>query len=85
MKKKSILILILLLFGIAIYAYNQASARSITKHYVVKLYSAGNTVATWEALDLGQVDGQTAIFTVGDDLIRRQVRISGTFSIEETE
>lgn len=56
-----------------------------TKRCTVKLYSANGIVASWDAMGMGQVEGQTLIFTVGSEVSPRKVRISGTWSIEERD
>ena len=46
---------------------------------VVKLYSNGQVVNTWQATDLGTIDGNSIIFTITDN---KKLRISGTYSVE---
>lgn len=50
---------------------------------VVKLYSGGQQVARWEALDTGEMDGDSLVFHIKDGTQRREVRIRGDFSVEE--
>lgn len=50
---------------------------------VVKLYSGGQQVAQWEALDTGEMDGESLVFHVKEGNQRREVRIRGEFSVEE--
>lgn len=52
------------------------------KKAVVKLYSGDKLVATWNATSVGQVDGNSYVFTVGTSPRPTQVRISGTYSVE---
>ena len=49
------------------------------KKAVVKLYSSGQVVGTWEALDVGTVEGDSLVFTIDRG---KTVRISGTYSVE---
>jgi hypothetical protein len=60
-------------------------SQSLSKRYVIKLYSGDKVVATWEARDFGRVDGESLAFSVGSDIYPRQVRINGTYSVEESE
>ena len=84
MKKQIISILLLTLACIIIYSI-AFSSPPMNKHCIVKLYDGGNVVQTWEAIDFGQTDGQTLIFSVGTDVTPRRVRIHGTWTIEEQE
>jgi hypothetical protein len=52
------------------------------KKAVIKLYSGDKLVATWNATSVGQVDGNSYVFTVGTSPRPTQVRISGTYSVE---
>ena len=85
MKSKSIVGLIALLIGIVIFVFTTSFSQSQPKHYVIKLYSGNNVVATWEALDWGTFDGQSLTFNVGDRHTPKRVKITGTFSVEEFE
>lgn len=64
---------------------NTNSQQALKKTYTVKLYSDGKIVGTWTAREFGSVDGQTLTFTIGSDFQPRKVRISGTYSVEESE
>lgn len=83
MKKNLVIGTIILLLGIAAVGIATPSPTQITKRYVVKLYSGNTVVGTWEALGAGQVEGTTFVFSIGNDISPRKVRISGTWSIEE--
>ncbi len=85
MRKQIAVVLLLACLTIVVYNFARSSPSPITKHCIVKLYSGEKVVATWEAMDFGQVDGQILVFSVGNDLSPRRVRISGTWSIEEKE
>ncbi len=85
MKKQIISILLLTLACIIVYSIAFSSPPPMNKHCIVKLYDGGNVVQTWEAIDFGQTDGQTLIFSVGTDVTPRRVRIHGTWTIEEQE
>jgi hypothetical protein len=85
MKKRIAFILLLIAVSIIACSFTLSSPAPINKHCVVKLYDGGNVVQTWEAIDFGQVDGQTLIFSVGSNVNPQRVRIHGTWSIEEKE
>lgn len=79
----SISVLLLLVSAVLLMATPEPP--QYTKRCTVKLYSANGIVATWDAMGMGQVEGQTLIFTVGSEVSPRKVRISGTWSIEERD
>jgi len=84
MKYKSVVIIILVVIGLTIFGITRtASQQALRKTYTVKLYSGGQVVATWTAREYGQISDQTLVFTTGDDFRPRQVRINGTYSVEE--
>ena len=49
------------------------------KKAVVKLYSNGQVVGKWEALDSGTIESNSIMFTIDRG---RVVRINGTYSVE---
>jgi hypothetical protein len=84
MKYKSVIIILFIVAGLAIFGINHSRSQSQPKRYVIKLYSGDQLVATWESFDLGSVnDNNTLLFNVGDRKYPRRVRISGTYSVEE--
>lgn len=85
MKKNIVIAVIILLTGIVVYSIAAPTPPQYKKLCVVKLYSGNTVVATWDALSFGQVEGETLVFTVGNDISPKKVRISGTWSIEEKE
>jgi hypothetical protein len=85
MRKSIVIGVIVFLLGVAVYSIATPVPPQYNKRCVVKLYSGNTVVATWDALGFGQVEGQTLIFTVGNDISPKKVRISGTWSIEERE
>ena len=85
MKVKSIIALILIVAGLTIFSVTRSTSQQALKRtYTIKLYSGGNVVATWIARDFGRIDDQTLIFTIGDNFRPRTVRITGTYSVEES-
>ena len=66
-------------------AFTKPASPGIEKHYKVMLYSAGKVLGTWEAPDIGIVEGQSLTFSVGNEIFARQVRISGTYTVEKLE
>jgi hypothetical protein len=87
MKFKFIVILILVVAGLAIISYTKLSSRSFDKRYSIKLYAGDKVVATWNAKNIGTIEGTTLTFVVGSDMDvnTRQVRICGTYSVEEIQ
>lgn len=75
------ILLALVLGGLSL--QSKASPQVTEKVAIVKLYSAGNVVATWEASSLGYCDGNSFVFNVGLAPNVRQVRICGTYSVEQ--
>ena len=49
----------------------------------VKLFSDGQTVGEWLAVGPGRVEGSTFVFPIRKGARDLEVRISGTFSIEQ--
>jgi len=49
----------------------------------VRLYSDGQVVGEWLAVGPGRVDGDTFVFPVRKGARDLEVRISGTFSLEQ--
>lgn len=85
MRRTIFLSILLCSLCVLVFTFARSSPPPMNKHCIVKLYSGDKVVATWEAIDFGQVDGQVLVFSVGNDLSPRRVRISGTYSIEEKE
>jgi hypothetical protein len=85
MKFKVILILVLVAAGLVTMSYSKLSTRGFDKRYSVKLYAGDKVAATWDARNIGTIDGTTLTFSVGNEMDSntRQVRISGTYSVEE--
>jgi uncharacterized membrane protein len=87
MRFKFIIISILVVVGLATISYTKLSSRSFDKRYSVKLYAGDKVVATWDAKNIGTIEGTTLTFSVGSDMDinARQVRICGTYSVEEIQ
>lgn len=49
----------------------------------VRLYSNGEVVGEWLAVGPGRVDGNTFVFPIRKGVHDLEVRISGTFSMEQ--
>lgn len=60
-----------------------SSASGLNRKATVRLYSAGQVVGVWEAEGPGQMEGPSYVFTVLQGAQRIEVRVSGTFSVEE--
>ena len=54
-----------------------------TSPAVVRLYSNGQVVGTWQAVGPASVEGGTLVFPVRKGTRDFEVRINGTYSIEE--
>ncbi len=74
----------LLLLVAALFNASPTEAEIPRKTKVV-LYDAGQPIGQWVALGAGQRDGDTFVFRVKHGLHTRLVRISGTFTAEQTE
>jgi hypothetical protein len=77
---------IALLVGAAVLSYvvSEASAASAQVVAKVRLYSNGAVVGEWNAVGAGKVEGDTFVFPTQSGPSQTEVRISGTFSYEET-
>lgn len=84
MKKRFLAGSIILLVCAAVFS-TATPPPQYSKRCVVKLYSGNTVVASWDALGFGQLEGETLVFTIGNDISPKKVRISGTWSIEEKE
>jgi len=81
--KKIILASILIFAALTFVLITHSKSQSLSSRYLVKLYSGDKVVATWEAKEIGKIEGQSLIFTSGSDLNPKMVRIQGSFSVEE--
>ncbi|NUN68381.1 MAG: hypothetical protein HUU02_01560 [Bacteroidetes bacterium] len=83
--RSMLIVFILMLMSAAAVVMATPEPTQYPKRCTVKLYSANGIVASWDAMGMGQVEGQTLTFTVGSEVSPRKVRISGTWSIEERD
>ncbi len=85
MKIKLTVIFIIIVVSLSVFFYTKSSSQSISRYFIVKLYSGEKVIGTWRSIELGRIDGQTLTFTVkGDfDTEARQVRIQGNYTVEE--
>ncbi len=85
-KSKGILLVTLVVIAVSalfsIVLLMRKSHAGIWKQAIVKLYSDGQVVGTWEAVDLGKVEGNSLVFTIQDN---KKVRICGTYSVESSD
>ena len=59
------------------------AAPSPSSPAMVRLYSNGQVVGTWQAVGPARVEGGTLVFPVRKGARDFEVRISGTWSVEE--
>jgi len=85
MKYKHLIVVVIFVLALTIFGITRSTSQSIRKTYTVKLYSGDVVVQTWIARDMGSFDEQSLVFTIGDDMRQRRVRISGTYSVEESD
>lgn len=85
MKVKIIILVGILILSFTVFLTTRTTSQSFTKRYIVKLYSGEKVIASWEAHEPGRVEGESLAFSTGSDLHPRQVRICGTYSVEELE
>ncbi|MFA5832033.1 MAG: hypothetical protein WDA22_01020 [Bacteroidota bacterium] len=85
MKRKLILVALVCSIAFAVVIFTTAHSQVGTKNYTVKLYSAGKVVETWQSYQIGGGDRESITFYVGSLTYPRQVTISGTFSVEQTQ
>jgi hypothetical protein len=87
MRRSLVALVLLALVAAAGTALRAGSAAAVVSSdtWTVRLYSGGEVVGTWEALDLGRVEGESLVFPVEDGVGTRQVRIAGTWSVAPKE
>jgi hypothetical protein len=87
MKYRTAIIVGILLISLIAFIITRVMSQVNTNRYAVKMYSGEKVIATWTARDFGRIDGETLIFTIGGDFepVIRQVRISGTYTVEQIE
>ena len=61
----------------------QPSEAAVPFEAKVRLYSDGQVVGEWLAVGSGRVEGETFVFPVRKGAREFEVRISGTFSLEQ--
>ncbi len=67
---------------IAITSFSVSDA-SVTTVEIVKVYSEGKLIATYEASEKGQMDGDCYVFKIRKGARNLNVRVCGTFIVEE--
>jgi hypothetical protein len=77
---KSFLIIALCLMAVSLSAYAGIQTKEI-----VKLYSDGKLVDTWEAIEPGRMEGPCYVFKIRKGAFKPKVRVCGTFSVEEVQ
>ena len=85
MKRKLVLVSLICTIALAVVFFTTARSQGGAKNYTIKLYSAGRVVETWQSYQIGGGDRETITFYVGSLTHPRQVTISGTFSVEQTQ
>lgn len=73
------LVLILTITGINITISNAA----IMPVAIVKFYSDGKLITKWESIDKGRVDGKCYVFHISKGASRPEIRVCGTYSVEQ--
>lgn len=81
---KNNIILILILSVLLLSVTQNLYARAF-KTETVTLYSEGKVVKQWEAINQGHMDGQCYVFKIKKSIHTLQVRVCGTFSVEENK
>jgi hypothetical protein len=85
MKTKLSFAFILIAAALLVILNTRSSSQSLTRYYIVKLYSGEKVIGTWQSRDIGKVEGGSLTFVVkGDfDITARAVRIQGVYTVEE--
>ena len=60
-----------------------AEASGLSNDEIVRLYSGGTLVGEWRSDGPGRVQGDAYVFDVQDGVKRLEVRVQGTYSVEE--
>ncbi|MFV1984625.1 MAG: hypothetical protein ACC657_13865 [Thiohalomonadales bacterium] len=50
---------------------------------IIKFYSEGKLITQWNAIDKGRVDGNCYIFHISKGATRPEVRVCGSYSVEQ--
>jgi hypothetical protein len=85
MKVKVIVLVGILLISLSVFLTTRTTSQNKSKRYIVKLYSGDKVMVSWDARDIGRVEGESLVFSVGKDNNSGKVRICGTYSVEESE
>jgi len=72
--------LIILFISLNTISFNSYS--DIFSTAIIKLYSDGKVVGQWEAINDGHTEGQCFVFKTKNGIHTPQVRVCGTFSVE---
>ncbi len=83
--KAKLLVSLLFIILAGVFIITKSNSQVGTKQYVVKLYAGDKVVGTWDSYAIGNSDGQSITFFVGSQTYPQQVRISGTFSVEQVK
>lgn len=75
----------ILIFVFLNFALTQNSYSGIYKSETVILYSEGKIARQWKTIDRGHMEGKCYVFNVKKTIHILQVRICGTFSVEENK
>lgn len=59
------------------------SSAAILPVAVIKFYSEGKLVTQWNAIDKGRVDGNCYIFHISKGATRPEIRVCGTYTVEQ--
>ena len=78
--------LILSLMAMSVYSgfiLSDVANADIRTQTIVKVYSQGKVMATYEAVDRGQMDNNCYVFHVKKRVRDLEVRVCGTFTVEQ--
>jgi len=63
--------------------FDVAHAADVRTQAIVTVYSDGKVMATYEAVDLGRMDNGCYVFHISKSVREVEVRVCGTFSVEQ--
>ena len=85
MKNKIVIAALLCTIALSIAVVTRLQSQNIVKSYSVKLYSGGTVVGSWQANQIGESGGESLTFFIGSQTFPKQVKIRGTYSVEQIQ
>jgi hypothetical protein len=72
MKIRIIVLVGILLISLSVFLTTRTTSQNKSKRYIVKLYSGDKVMVTWDARDIGRLEGESLVFFVCKDIIQEK-------------